>query len=60
MDHREQKALRNRLHAKRLRETAATAPADGPLKDRLLRLATQYDRLAQRPGSVAHTKPPLA
>jgi hypothetical protein len=47
MENPERKAVRNRLHAERLRETAKAAPAIGTLKARLLDLASRYDRLAK-------------
>jgi hypothetical protein len=45
------KAARSRRHAVRLRETAETTPAGGPLKARLLDLALQYDRMAADHGT---------
>jgi hypothetical protein len=48
MKHPDGKAAGNRRHAARLRETAATAPAGGPLQERLLQLASQYDQMAEQ------------
>lgn len=42
---------RNQRHAVRLRETAEAAPAGSPLRERLLDLALQYDRMAARVGA---------
>jgi hypothetical protein len=42
MTYPERKAARDRRHAMWLRKTAATVPAHDPLKERLLRLASQY------------------
>jgi hypothetical protein len=55
MKHRpELQAPGNRRHAAWLRETAARAPAhDGVLKERLLKLAAQYDRMAEQNMSDA-------
>jgi hypothetical protein len=43
MKHPERKAARDRQHAAWLRQTAATATDYGPLKERLLLLASQYE-----------------
>jgi hypothetical protein len=43
-----QKAEHYQERAVQLREMAATAPPDGDLKDKLLELASQYDRLVER------------
>ena len=43
-----QKAEHYRERAAQLREMAATAPTDGDQKDKLLDLASQYDRLVER------------
>ena len=47
MENSERKAVRNRHHAERLRETAKATPDIGALKARLLELASRYDRLAK-------------
>jgi len=50
-DSQKQKAEHYRERATQRREMAATAPTDGDLKDKLLDLASQYDRLAERASS---------
>jgi hypothetical protein len=47
-DSQKQKAEHYRERAAQLREMATAAPNDGDLKDKLLDLASQYDRLAER------------
>jgi hypothetical protein len=47
MIHLDRKAAGNRRHAAWLRETAVTAPTGSPLQERLLQLASQYDRMAE-------------
>ena len=52
LDHSEHRTVvRNQRQAVRLRETAQAAPAGSHLRERLLDLALQYDRMAANVGA---------